>query len=100
LEKPAQDAGAIEPQSLHDGQITWATIDSPWLRHTREGWVADVLEELRRMAPEAILSSHLPPAFGMTETLVQTLIAARDAAPFVGPDQQMFEAMLSSLAAA
>jgi flavorubredoxin len=100
LEKPMEDAAAVAPASLREGQTLWATIDSPWLRHTTESWLADALNDLRRMAPEAILSSHLPPAFGMTETFADALIAARSRAPFVGPDQPAFQAMLTSLAAA
>ncbi len=100
LEKPAEDAAAIAPDALREGQMLWATIDSPWLRHTSETWLAGTLNELRRMAPKAILSSHLPPAFGMTETFLDALSAARGRAPFVGPDQPAFEAMLTSLAAA
>jgi flavorubredoxin len=100
LEKPAEDAAAIGPDSLRERQMLWATIDSPWLRHTHETWLTGALSELRRMAPKAILSSHLPPAFGMTETFADALVAARSAAPFVGPDQPTFEATLSSVAAA
>jgi flavorubredoxin len=99
LEKPIEDAADIAPDSLREGQTLWTSIDSPWLRHTTESWLAGALNELRRMAPEAILSSHLPPAFGMTETFAAALIAARDRPAFVGPDQPTFEAMLSSLAA-
>lgn len=100
LDEPMEDAAAVAPDSLREGQMLWATIDSPWLRHTNERWLSDTLNALRRMAPEAILSSHLPPAFGMTDTFADALIAARERAPFVGPDQPAFEAMLTSLAAA
>jgi flavorubredoxin len=100
LEKPAKDAAAVAPDALREGQVLWTTIDSPWLRHTNESWLAEALNELRRMAPRTILSSHLPPACGMTETFADSLVAARNAAPFVGPDQTTFEAMLTSLAAA
>lgn len=99
LEKPAEDTAAVAPDSIREGQLLWATIDSPWLQHTTEAWGADALNDLRRMAPRMILSSHLPPAFGMAETFADMLIAARRAAPFVGPDQPALEAMLTSLAA-
>ncbi len=100
LDAPAEGAAAVRPESLREGQVLWTTIDSPWLRHTSESWLAGALNDLRRVAPNAILSSHLPPSFGMTETFAEALVAARRAAPFVGPDQPTFEAMLSSLAAA
>jgi flavorubredoxin len=100
LEEPAEDAASIPPQSLRERQVLWATIDAPWLRHTSENWQRGALNDLRRMVPEAILSSHLPPAFGMTEALIAALVAARTAPPFVGPDQSAFEAMLGARAAA
>lgn len=100
LDKPLENAAALEPSSLRERQVLWASIDAPWLRHTTENWVAGAVDVLRRMSPKAILSSHLPPAFGMTDAFVDTLAAARSAAPFVGPDQSAFQAMLSSPAAA
>jgi flavorubredoxin len=100
LQRPAEEAAAVEPDALQEGQMLWATIDSPWLRHTSESWLAGVLNELRRMEPKAILSSHSPAAFGMTERFAGALAAARSAAPFIAPDQLKFEAMLASLAVA
>ncbi|HMN44097.1 MAG TPA: MBL fold metallo-hydrolase [Povalibacter sp.] len=100
LNQPAEDAAAIAPDALREGQTLWTTIDSPWLRHTSDTWLAGALDDLRRMQPRAVLSSHLPPAFGMTETFADALVAARNAAPFIGPDQPAFEEALASLAAA
>lgn len=100
LEAPELDAGAIAPQSLLERQVLWATIDAPWLRHTSERWLAGAASEVRRIAPEWILSSHLPPAARMTERFLDALAAARAAPPFAGPDQSAFEAMLGEHAAA
>jgi hypothetical protein len=52
------------------------------------------------MAPKVIMSSHLPPACGMTDRFLDTLAAVRTAEPFVGPDQAAFEAMLAGRPAA
>lgn len=100
LETLVEDAAAVAPESLRERQILWSTIDAPWLRHTSERWLEGALNEVRRMAPETILSSHLPPAFDMTEQFVDMVAAARNAAPFVGPDQSAFEAMLTARTAA
>jgi flavorubredoxin len=97
---PAENAEALTPEALREGQTLWATIDAPWLCHVSESWLANALNQVRRMTPAAILSSHLPPAFGMTEQFLDTLMAARSAAPFVGPDQSAFEALLGARAAA
>jgi flavorubredoxin len=100
LEAPAQDAAAVEFQALRQGQTLWATIDAPWLAHTSERWFAGALNEVRRMSPRAILSSHLPPAFGTAEPFLAALAEARSAVPFVGPDQAALEAMLAGRDAA
>lgn len=100
LERPAESAAAVAPASLRERQVLWASVDSPWLANTSETWLAGALNELRRMAPTAILSSHLPPAFGMTEAFADVLVAARSAKAFAGPDQSTFAAMLTSRVAA
>lgn len=100
LDQPVEDAAQLTADTLRERQMLWATIDSPWLRHADESWLAAAMKEVCRMAPESILSSHLPPAFGMTEIFAETLIATRTAAPFVGPDQHTFGELLSSLKAA
>lgn len=100
LEAQADDAGAIAAEALREGQTLWTTIDAPWLKDTSESWLAGAVNELRRMAPKAILSSHLPPAFGMEERFLEALAAARSAPPFAGPDQAAFQAMLAGRDAA
>ncbi len=99
LAAPAENAEAIAPERLREGQTLWTTIDAPWLRHTGERWLA-TLDDIRRMAPKAIMSSHLPPAFGMTDALLDSLATARTAPPFVGADQAAFEALLAGRPAA
>lgn len=100
LATPAQDAADIAPETLSERQTLWATIDAPWLQHVSEAWLASALDRVRTMAPKAVLSSHLPPAFGMTERLLDALAAARSAPPFIGPDQVVFESMQAKPVAA
>jgi hypothetical protein len=38
-----------------------------------------------------VLGSHLPPATSMNDTLIDCVIAAREAPTFVGPDQAALE---------
>ena len=72
------------------------TVDSPWLEHVDRGRFGRSLDTLRRMDPSIILSSHPPPAVGMTETLLEHLRAVPEAAPFVGPDQAELERMMAA----
>jgi flavorubredoxin len=95
---PVQDAADIPADELTQRQSLWATIDAPWLQHATESWFAAALDGVRRLSPKAILSSHLPPAVGMTERVLSALAAARRAPPFVGPDQAAFEHMLAEAA--
>ncbi len=90
--------GALLPKILSDAHdITPATlreaIDVPWLSQLTAPALANALAELQALAPVAVLGSHLPPATGMTDLLVESLLAARLAAPFVGPDQSGLEQM-------
>lgn len=97
LSEPKLEAADIAPSELADGQVLWATIDAPWLRYVGEREFADALDGVRRMDPDLILSSHLPPARGMTERILGTILSARGAKPFVGPDQAALEASIEAL---
>ena len=97
LSGPAQAAGDISPSDLRDGQLLWATVDAPWVHKVDANTFAASLDEVRKMEPEMILSSHLPPAHRMTEQLINTLAAAPAATPFMGPDQAALQQMMAQL---
>ncbi len=97
LPGPAETAGDILESDLQEGQLLWATLDAPWLHKVDPTIFAASLNEIREMAPETILSSHLPPAHGMTERLLTSLAAAPGATPFVGPDQAALREMLAQV---
>jgi flavorubredoxin len=95
---PPQNAADLSDRDLREGQVFWATLDAPWLHKTDRGAFARELDEIRRMEPRMILSSHLPAAPGhMTERLLASLAAAPAAQPFVGPDQAALEQMLKQM---
>jgi len=94
-----QNAGDLTASELRDGQIFWATVDSPWLHKVNADLFARELDGIRRMAPTMVLSSHLPAADGqMLDRLLGALAAAPTAAPFVGPNQAALEEMLKGMA--
>jgi hypothetical protein len=83
---------------MRDGQVTWATLDSPWLKKVDRSALAKELAAIRDMAPKMILSSHLPAAPGaMTDRLLASIAAAPEAEPFAGPDQAALEQMLKQM---
>jgi flavorubredoxin len=94
MSEPARIAADIGSDRLREGLVKWATVDAPWLHNVKESSFAKALDGIRDLAPEFILSSHLPPAHDMAEELLQYLALAPSAEPFVGPDQQALEAML------
>ena len=91
-----QNAAEINDKALRDGQVFWATVDSPWLHKVDRQALAGELEAIRRMAPAMILSSHLPAAPGrIADRLLAAVADAPSASPFVGPNQAALEQMLS-----
>jgi hypothetical protein len=51
---------------------------------------------VRELGPRFILSSHAAPAFEMTQVLLDQLVIARTAPPFIGPDQEALTRMLGA----
>jgi len=98
LADPPQNAADLSDKDLREGQIFWATVDSPWLHKANEATLAKELKAIRSMEPRMILSSHLPAAAGnMTDRLLASLADAPSAQPFVGPDHAALEQMLKAM---
>lgn len=93
LPELAQNAAEVPADLLHERQVLWATIDMPWLHGVNGTWLSSALDEIRRMAPAAILGSHLPPAFGRIEPMLDALVAAHRGPEFAAPDQDALDAM-------
>jgi glyoxylase-like metal-dependent hydrolase (beta-lactamase superfamily II) len=93
--EPADSAADIAPADLRNGLGGWAGADSPWMHLIPQDRFDRSLDAIRQLAPSVILSSHLAPASGMTDTLLEYLSVARSAPPFMGPDQAALEAMMS-----
>ena len=101
LQAVPQNAADISEQDLRDGQVLWATIDSPWLHKVDKRAFAVELEAIRSIAPKLILSNHLPPAPGhLIDRFLGALSAAPGAHPFTGPNQAALEQMLKQMAEA
>jgi glyoxylase-like metal-dependent hydrolase (beta-lactamase superfamily II) len=91
------DAGRLPADALRDGQLLWASVDSPWLSLVDKGVFAAAVDELKAFAPSAVFSSHLPPAVTDTDRLFANLATAGGLVPFVGPDQAALAAMLAEI---
>jgi flavorubredoxin len=94
LSEVPQRADDLSFDELQQGQVLWATIDSPWLHKVDPEAFAKELDAIRVMDPTMVLSSHLPAASaGMTEGLLASLETVPRAQPFVGPDQVVLAQM-------
>jgi glyoxylase-like metal-dependent hydrolase (beta-lactamase superfamily II) len=91
----AEDVAEVSADDLEQGQRLWATVDAPWVSVADKSVFSAGLEPLRALAPEVLLSSHLPPATGRAQEFLDRLATLPGAAPFVGPDQAALQAMLA-----
>ncbi len=95
-----ENAADLSDDELRQGQIFWATVDSPWLHKVDTAAFARELDAIRTIEPTMILSSHLPAASGsMMERLLASLEAVPSAQPFGAPDQAALEQMLAEMTA-
>ncbi|MGZ3475825.1 MAG: oxygen-binding di-iron domain-containing protein, partial [Polyangiales bacterium] len=95
VQRPADDAAALGSHALREGCVLWTRIDSPWLHTMEQGAFNRSLAAIRELQPKLVLSSHLPPAYDMLETLLTHLVTARAAVPWVGPDQATLMAAMA-----
>jgi len=89
------DLGDVAADDVRNAQLLWASADSPWVHNIDVRKFAASYEHLRQWAPELLIGSHLPPARGQVDTMLDMLTHAPDAPQFVGPDQATLEMLLS-----
>jgi flavorubredoxin len=95
------NASDLSDEELRQGQVLWATVDSPWLHNVDRGTFAKELDRIRDIEPTMVLSSHLPAAPGhMVDRLLASLETVPEARPFVGPDQAALQEMLAPMTTA
>ena len=97
IPSPALDAADIPTDDLEFGFNVWHSADAPWLHMVDQGKFGYVLDRIRELDPQLILSSHLPPARGNSEELLRMLAAVPDTEPFVGPNQAALEEMMAQI---
>jgi flavorubredoxin len=90
-----EDAADLTHEELQSGMTLWETVDSPWAHMLEMAKYDSALQAVRSVNPAVILSSHLPPARGVTEAFLKVLASVPDADPFVAPNQIAFKEMLA-----
>lgn len=98
LQGPAAAATDIAAGDLGDGMALWSTIDSPWVTHTDRVHFDRTLQQFRDLEAERVLSSHLPPAEGLSGRLLDNLSRVPGSAPWTGPDQAALDEILAAVA--
>jgi glyoxylase-like metal-dependent hydrolase (beta-lactamase superfamily II) len=91
----AGDIAELSADSLTAAQRLWVTVDSPWVTGVDGAHFDASLAPLHTMAPDVVLSTHLPPARHAMPRLLDMLATTPGSDPFVGPDQAMLAAMLA-----
>ncbi|MGW0584880.1 MBL fold metallo-hydrolase, partial [Streptomyces sp. NPDC002920] len=66
----ADDVGAVGVEDLRAAQLLWATVDSPWVHNVDVRKFLGTFQLLRDREPELVLSTHLPPAPGITGAMI------------------------------
>jgi len=98
VQRTVQNAGELSEQELREGQVFWATVDSPWVHKVDRSALGAELKTIQQMEPDLVLSSHLAAASGsMLGTLTAALAEAPGAQPFSAPDQAALEEMLKQM---
>ena len=100
LPEPAQDASDVPPEALAGGMAAWAAFDTPWTRLVARDRYRDLLDDVRRLRPTQVLSSHLPAAGeAFLDRFLHVLETLPDADPFVAPDHEAFQQMVTMMTA-
>ncbi|GLX22117.1 MBL fold metallo-hydrolase [Streptomyces lavendulae] len=92
------DVAEVPAEDLKAAQLLWASVDSPWAQTVDPDRFLATADPVRSADPGTVLSTHLPPATGLTPRLLDTLTAVPGLTPFTGPDQAALEQMLAAFA--
>jgi len=87
----------IPAEALAQGMVAWGTLDAPWAHLVDIGRFDSVLDRVRQLQPNLILSSHLPAATASCDRFLEIVRSLRDADPFPLPDHAAFEQMLAMM---
>ena len=100
LPAPTQDAAEVPQDALAGGMLAWSVMDSPWSSMLDRERFAEVLDDVRRLEPSRIFSSHLPAASGTSlERFLDVLASTPFATPVPAPSHTEFTAMIEGMQA-
>jgi len=97
VQAPAEEAYAISPDALREGQMLWSRVDAPWLHSVDQTKFGAALDEVARLDPTMVLSAHLPPARGMLPQMLRNLADVPASEALVLPNQAQLGAMMAQM---
>jgi flavorubredoxin len=97
IPSPAHNADDVPEGDLAQGMISWASLDNPWVHMVKPSEFSQALDRIRQIAPNMILSAHLPPARGRTEQFLELLATVPSATPSIAPNQTALEGILARM---
>lgn len=99
LPHPVERLSAVDTADLEQGLATWSAIDAPWLAQADRTALSACLDDVAALAPEIILSAHLPAPDGPTSMVIDPVRRAWCAGHASTPDPQSAQAVRMALAA-
>ncbi|MFR9805242.1 MBL fold metallo-hydrolase [Pseudonocardia sp. RS010] len=93
----APRADDIPPEVLAPAQLAWASVDSSWVTMADPLVLGRAFDQLRRMQPSTVLSSHLPPIHHCLDRAADTLRAAPTTPPVPATTQAELDVLLASM---
>lgn len=100
---PTADQAAVSaveelpPDTVAHGQLAWASADSAWVGLVEPAKLHRAVNQLRRLQPRRILSSHLPPIHSRVEAALDTIASVPDAGPAPPMTKAALQALLDAL---
>ena len=67
----------VDPCARREGMARWIALDAPWMAMVEGAAFREALASLRQLAPQRVLSSHLPIHEGAFDPLLADLEASR-----------------------
>ena len=80
-------ANEVPLADLSEAQVTWGSVEAPWLQMVERPRLEKTLKSLISLDPQWVMSGHLPPAKGLIEQFCKNVLRVPDAAPFIGRTQ-------------
>ena len=97
LPELSTDCAELDPEAVRQGMVAWLSLDSPWTQLIdRAKWDA-VLDGVRQLGPNMIMSSHLPASTGMCENFLGIVRSLPDAELIPAPNNEQFQQMLAMM---